>query len=59
MKAIVTIIIVLLIALAAWLAMRGPDETADVGSNPNPASVIQAGVGSDSDVDLGEFLDKV
>jgi hypothetical protein len=56
MKAIVTIIILLLIGLAAWLVMR--DDDIDVDAD-NPAAAVQAiqEEGQD-DIDLGEFQDK-
>jgi hypothetical protein len=57
MKAIITIIIILLIGLAAWLVMRGSDE-ADISSD-SPAAASQAiQVEGDTEIDLSEFQDK-
>lgn len=56
MKALVTIIILLIIGLAAWLLMRG-DDTAELGDNP--AAAVQAiQEEADENIDLGEFQDK-
>jgi hypothetical protein len=60
MKGIITLIIILLIGLAAWLVMR--DDDVDVDAN-NPAAAVQAiqEDGQDDiedDMDLGEFQDK-
>lgn len=56
MKALVTIIILLLVGLAAWLVMR--DDDVDVGDN-NPAAAVQAiQEEGEEEIDLGEFQDK-
>lgn len=62
MKAIITIIIILLIGLAAWLVVRNPDEA---GSADNAAAAAQAlqrdadaQAEADAEIDLGEFQDK-
>lgn len=60
MKAIITIIIILLIGLAAWLVMRDPAD-GELGTD-NPAAVGQAIQNNqdegEDDIDLGEFQDK-
>lgn len=60
MKALITIIILLIVGVAAWLVMRGPSD-AEVGDN-NAAAVGQA-IQNEADneledIDLGEFQDK-
>lgn len=56
MKALITIIILLLIGLAAWVVMR---DDADTALEDNPAAAVQAiQVEGDAEIDLGEFQDK-
>jgi hypothetical protein len=59
MKALITIIILILIGLAAWLVMRNPDDS-DLGADNSAAAAqsIQTQGSSDADIDLGEFQDK-
>lgn len=53
MKALITIIVLLLIGFGIWWFVREPEP---VATDDSPSGVVE--VQGESDIDLGEFQDK-